>query len=172
MRKTKNRIVVLAVAGILALSSPTLAGKPPWAGGGHKGGDDEQGERHHQRHEHGDNDDSRGHDRDDGKTFVYFGGHHREVIRSYYHEEFRTGNCPPGLAKKHNGCMPPGLAKKWRIGRPLPPGTVIYELPPVVITQFGPPPVGYRYVRVDSDILLLAVGTGMVIDALQNLTGN
>jgi len=23
-----------------------------------------------------------------------------------------TGWCPPGLAKKHNGCMPPGLAKK------------------------------------------------------------
>ena len=22
------------------------------------------------------------------------------------------GRCPPGLAKKHNGCMPPGLAKK------------------------------------------------------------
>ena len=22
-------------------------------------------------------------------------------------------NCPPGLAKKHNGCMPPGQAKKY-----------------------------------------------------------
>nr|NUR37075.1 hypothetical protein [Sphingomonas sp.] len=32
------------------------------------------------------------------------------------------GGCPPGLAKKHNGCMPPGQAKKlyrgqrWRSG--------------------------------------------------------
>jgi hypothetical protein len=32
------------------------------------------------------------------------------------------GGCPPGLAKKHNGCMPPGQAKKlyrgerWRNG--------------------------------------------------------
>jgi len=28
------------------------------------------------------------------------------------------GNCPPGLAKKHNGCMPPGQAKKlYRVGQ-------------------------------------------------------
>ena len=32
------------------------------------------------------------------------------------------GGCPPGLAKKHNGCLPPGQAKKlyrgqrWRSG--------------------------------------------------------
>ena len=30
-----------------------------------------------------------------------------------------NGHCPPGLAKKHNGCQPPGQAKKqgyYRIG--------------------------------------------------------
>ena len=31
--------------------------------------------------------------------------------------------CPPGLAKKHNGCMPPGLAKKQGIYHP---GDIIY----------------------------------------------
>ena len=25
-------------------------------------------------------------------------------------------NCPPGLAKKHNGCVPPGHAKRWNRG--------------------------------------------------------
>jgi len=28
------------------------------------------------------------------------------------HGHGRGGGCPPGLAKKHNGCMPPGQAKK------------------------------------------------------------
>ena len=28
------------------------------------------------------------------------------------HYRFASANCPPGLAKKHNGCMPPGQAKK------------------------------------------------------------
>ena len=26
--------------------------------------------------------------------------------------KYDTRHCPPGLAKKHNGCMPPGLAKR------------------------------------------------------------
>ncbi len=33
------------------------------------------------------------------------------------------GNCPPGLAKKHNGCLPPGQAKKlYDVGQRLPYG--------------------------------------------------
>jgi len=31
---------------------------------------------------------------------------------------YGVGGCPPGLAKKHNGCMPPGQAKKlYRTGQ-------------------------------------------------------
>jgi hypothetical protein len=34
---------------------------------------------------------------------------------------YGVGGCPPGLAKKHNGCMPPGQAKKlYRIGQRYP----------------------------------------------------
>lgn len=38
------------------------------------------------------------------------------------HGGYGTRGCPPGLAKKHNGCLPPGRAKKlyrgdhWRSG--------------------------------------------------------
>jgi Ni/Co efflux regulator RcnB len=37
--------------------------------------------------------------------------------------------------------------------------------------QIGPPPAGHRYVRVAGDILLIAIGTGMVVDAIQDLGG-
>jgi len=30
---------------------------------------------------------------------------------------YGVGGCPPGLAKKHNGCMPPGQAKKLDRGQ-------------------------------------------------------
>ena len=31
---------------------------------------------------------------------------------------YGVGGCPPGLARKHNGCMPPGQAKKmFRVGQ-------------------------------------------------------
>lgn len=30
---------------------------------------------------------------------------------------YGNGGCPPGLAKKHNGCMPPGQARKLARGQ-------------------------------------------------------
>jgi hypothetical protein len=30
---------------------------------------------------------------------------------------YGMGGCPPGLAKKHNGCMPPGQARKLHRGQ-------------------------------------------------------
>lgn len=101
---------------------------------------------------------------------VHFGDRERAIVREYYTERFQAGHCPPGLAKKHNGCMPPGQAKKWAIGRPLPRDVIYYDLPPTVIVEIGAPPPGYKYVRIAADILLIAVGTGMVIDAIEDLS--
>jgi hypothetical protein len=34
---------------------------------------------------------------------------------------YGIGGCPPGLARKHNGCMPPGQAKKlYNVGQRFP----------------------------------------------------
>jgi Ni/Co efflux regulator RcnB len=100
----------------------------------------------------------------------HFGDPHRVHVRDYYESQFRTGKkCPPGLAKKNNGCMPPGQAKKWDVGRPLPHDVRYYEVPRPLLLQLGQPPAGYRYVRVADDILLLATGTRMVVDAIRSL---
>ena len=65
--------------------------------------------------------------------------------------------------------MPPGQARKWQVGQQLPRDVVFYSVPQQLILQIGQPPSGYRYVRVASDILLMAVGTRMVVDAIQDL---
>jgi len=39
-------------------------------------------------------------------------GHGHDYAYGHYDE-----GCPPGLAKKHNGCMPPGQAKKLYRGQ-------------------------------------------------------
>lgn len=169
---------------------PVAADKPEWAGGGggklekhekdHRGNQDRRDEargyddRRGSDERHGDRDGRRGDDRyvrdhDGARVSVRFDDHHRTVIRDYYTREFRSGHCPPGLAKKGNGCMPPGQAKKWQVGRPLPREVVYYDLPPAIVVELGVPPVGHRFVRVASDILLIAVGTGMVIDAIEDL---
>jgi hypothetical protein len=144
-----------------------MADKPEWAGGGKgKSGRDDRGDRRDDRR-----DEHRGARGDrDGKR-AHFEDRHNVLVREYYTENYRGGRCPPGLAKKHNGCMPPGQAKKWQVGRTLPPEVIYYEVPRPLIVKIGLPPSGHRYVRVGGDILMLAIGTGMVIDAIHNLGG-
>ena len=172
--------LALVLAGILATGS-AFADPPPWAGGNKQGkheqedrGDSQkgQGRDKHGKPEQQDRGDSykeRGRDKHDGRESVHFSDQNRIILHDYYAEQFHSGRCPPGLAKKHNGCMPPGQAKKWALGRPLPRDVVYYDLPRTVLVQLDPPPSGHRYVRVASDILLIAVGTGMVVDAIQDL---
>ena len=150
-------VFALLIGGVLA-AGPALAEKPSWAGAG-------KGERGERRGE------PRGERRDVPAAAGrgHFEERHREVVREYYAEQFRGGRCPPGLAKKHNGCLPPGQAKKWQLGRPLPRDVIFYNVPQPLVVQIGLPPPGYRYVRVASDILLIAIGTGMVVDAIQDL---
>jgi Ni/Co efflux regulator RcnB len=99
----------------------------------------------------------------------HFADQHRAAVRDYYGEEFRHGRCPPGLAKKENGCMPPGLVKNWVVGQQLPREVIFHNLPAQLVTQFGQPPAGYRYVRAADDILLIRSRTGLVVDAIPGL---
>ena len=46
---------------------------------------------------------------------------------------------------------------------------IFYDLPPPLVIELGPPPLGYRYARVANDVLLLAIGTGLVVDAITDL---
>lgn len=101
---------------------------------------------------------------------VVFSATQREAARSYFIKEHGRGNCPPGLAKKHNGCLPPGQAKKrYVVGHLLPQGTVVGELPVELSARIGPAPAGYRYGILDGDLVKLAVGTMLVVDAIEGL---
>jgi len=167
MQAPLQRKIALAlfVTGIFA-ASPVFSDKPDWAGHGKpdKGAKDSRdGDRGTDGHD--DHRDGRG----DVRVTVHFDDHQRSVVRDYYEDSFRHGRCPPGLAKKHNGCMPPGQAKKWQLGRPLPRDVIYYDLPSQVVVSLGVPPAGHKYVRVASDILLIAIGTGMVVDAINDL---
>jgi hypothetical protein len=136
--------IAACVAALTLVAPAALAQPPEWAKG--KGQGKGKGKANH------------------------FDNDRRSAIRSYYQEEYRSGFCPPGLAKKHNGCMPPGQAKKqWNVGQPLPAGVVVYDLPPALVVKIGVPPPGYKYVRVASDILMIAAGTSMVVEAIRDL---
>ena len=146
-----NLVLLVLMAGMLALAPAIADGK------GEK--DEQKGKHEKQKGEKGST----------VRRGEYFGDQHRVIVHDYYREQFRTGRCPPGLAKKHNGCMPPGQAKKWTMGRPLPRDVIFYDVPQELVVQIGSPPAGYRYVRVATDLLLIAVATGTVIDAIRDL---
>ena len=97
----------LLIAGLLAVG-PVMAEKPAWAGAG-KGGKNESIDRRDEQKGERRNDDEKSRGDKAGPAAGqrgHFDDQHRVIVREYYTEQFRGGRCPPGLAKKQNGCMP------------------------------------------------------------------
>lgn len=155
----------LWVAGVALAEKPSGAGNgkgnPP---GGKKGYSTSQGEATKDK---GKSHKGSAQGGDDYEN--YFAGKDRGPIDQYYAEQFKAGKCPPGLAKKGNGCQPPGQARKWQFHQPLPRDVIYHDLPPEVSIHLGVPPAGHKFVRVAQDILLIATGTGVVVDAIEDL---
>jgi len=143
---------IAAAAGALLMATPSFAGKPEWAGQGN-------GKKPVAQQENA----------VEIRFGAYFGDDQRSAARSYYGQQAGEGRCPPGLAKKNNGCQPPGQAKQWTTGKRLPSTVTYYAVPNEVVVRLGLPPSGYKYVRVANDILLIAIGTSLVVDAIEDL---
>lgn len=108
-------------------------------------------------------------DRDDVKVGHYFNDDQRNAVRGYYGERYGNGRrCPPGLAKRDNGCRPPGQVR-YVVGQPLPRTVTVYTVPQPVIVQMPVAPPGYRYVRVGNDILLVSPQTQLVVDVISGV---
>ncbi len=115
-------------------------------------------------------DNSESHDEAGSERKHRFDDHQRTVVQDYFVRQHREGKCPPGLAKKHNGCLPRGQAMKWQVGQALPAETNWYELSRALAIQLGEAPTGYRYAAVEENILLVELGTMLVVDVIQALT--
>lgn len=158
-------IVAMITVGLLAVSGAAQADKPDWAGSGKHGkqekrGDDRRDDRRENRYD----------DRRSGPGIEFrFRDNDRRALADYYGGQARAGHCPPGLAKKNNGCLPPGQAKKWQRGYPLPADVRYHDLPREILIRLPSPPPQHRYVQVAGDILLIAVGSSMVIDAVEDI---
>lgn len=153
-------IGALLVTAVIGCSGAALAEKGGQGHGKAKSESADNGEDHG-RPGHDDNNLS-------GKIIISISD--RAVIQRYIDEDYRS-NCPPGLAKKHNGCLPPGQAKKqFGIGFPLAGSVVFQPVPQHWLKHLQPIPAGYRYVRVDRDVLLIAEASKMVIDAVTLLS--
>jgi len=98
---------------------------------------------------------------------LHFSTGSRTRVQSYLRDNYRP-HCPPGLAKKNNGCLPPGQAKKYKVGGFLP--AEHEQLPHGLLALMGPPPSGTFYAMVDKDVLLVTEATKKVLDAITLLS--
>ena len=148
-----SKTIIAAVLAAVAFG-PALADK-----GGNKHGKD------HDKHAYVQSDDR--HDKHGRRDNRAFDDDRHAYVRG--HDVYT--NCPPGLAKKNNGCMPPGQAKKQGIvvGQAVPAGAV-YVIPQRVRTQLPPAPAGYRYAVVGNEVVLVS-NSNLVVDIIRGLLG-
>lgn len=154
-----SKIILSATVAVMALSAPAFAKD----GHGKGRGSDDSHEYEVEHHK------SSGHE-DDGMTTIRIGDDDRSYIHHYLEDSYKR-DCPPGLAKKHNGCLPPGQAKRYTIGYRLPDDVIWAPVPSDILEHLRPAPAGYKYVKVDTDILLIGEASKKVIDAVTLLSG-
>lgn len=179
-----HRIAALAMASFFLVAAPSFAKDHGTEGGGngkHAQKEYQKAQKHADKEYAKDRKDVRKqHEkahkradkrrREDIKQGAYFDDRQRDSVRQYYSHNYGNGKrCPPGLAKKHNGCMPPGHAGHWQIGQPVPRGVTVYTVPQPVIRLLPPPPYGYRYARIGGDIVLVQQQNNLIVDIIIGL---
>lgn len=177
-----RKLAVVTTALLIATSS-AYADKPDKGNGnGNSGKNKEQNESRGKKDDHksggydrGDRDDYRDREgrRDASQSNVFvsfsFGSNETRIVRDYYSGQVSKGKCPPGLAKKGNGCQPPGQAKQWQKGRALGSDVRYYDIPNELRIRLPVPPLNHKYVQLGTDLLLIAVGTAIVVDAVDGI---
>lgn len=111
--------------------------------------------------------------RDDARTDAViervFTNVERALIAEYFGEQWkiaeRTGNLPPGLAKRDE--LPPGLKKQLIRNGKLPPGLAKRDLPNDLLKRLGAAPKGTQRYMVGSDIIMVDIATNVLLDTIK-----
>lgn len=166
--KHSLRIVSLAISSLLLAGSAFAKDK----GEDRDNDGDKHGNKHSEKYEKKAEKQAEKREREEIKQGAYFNDQQRNFAREYYSTTYRDGKrCPPGLAKKNNGCLPPGQERNWVVGQPVPRNVTVYSVAPPVIRMLPPAPYGYRYSRIGGDIVLVQQQNNIIVDIIQGLLG-
>ena len=160
MMKWTKTLTGLILLSQLAATSLAWADKPAWAG---------RPDKHSDKHGNSHKDAEQTYSQGNLSYSLSFSYDDRRVLSDYYQTEAKRGHCPPGLAKKNNGCLPPGQAKKWRRGEALASDLRYTEVPLEIRRRLSPLPPSHRYVQIAGDILIIAAATRLVVDAVEDI---
>lgn len=155
-----SRLLAVAITALLITGTSAYADKPEKGNGNNGNNGKNKNEQYEKRGGKA--------DKNDQPSFS-FRSEDSRLIRDFYGTQAAKGKCPPGLAKKNNGCQPPGQAKKWQRGSPLPSDVRYYDIPNELRLRLPPPPNNYGYVQLGTDVLLIELGTRLVVDAIVDI---
>lgn len=168
LSSTSRHLVALAIASLL-MTGPAFAKEK---GDDHGNSGAKHGNKHSQKNEDKADKKADKREREEIKQGDYFNDQQRAYARQYYSTTYKDGKrCPPGLAKKNNGCMPPGQVQDLVIGQPIPSNIRVYQVALPVIQKLPPAPIGYRYERIGGDIVLVQQQNNIVVDIIKGLLG-
>jgi hypothetical protein len=96
----------------------------------------------------------------------------RDAAFAYYRDEIAAGRCPAPLVRRDKACGAPAAmpTKPWRLDQPLPDSLKADAPPPGLIAKLSPSPAGHQYMRVDTDILIIGIGTRTVAALVVDLS--
>ena len=96
----------------------------------------------------------------------------RDAAYAYYRDEVAAGRCPAPLVRSGKACNAPATApnKVWRLDLPLPDGVKAEAPPPGLIAKLSPSPAGHQYMRIDTDIIIIGIGTRNVAALVVDLS--
>ena len=96
----------------------------------------------------------------------------RDAAFAFYRDEIAAGRCPAPLVRKGKACGAPAAptARAWKLDQPLPDGVKAEAPPPGLIAKLSPSPAGHQYMRVDTDIIVIGLGTRNVAALVVDLS--
>lgn len=147
-----NRLIVAAFVTVTAFTS--LVGTAALADSRDRDRGRDERSWNDDRHDH------RGHDRHDRAYHRHYGDRYYEG--RHYHGRYRVVRYyPPQNYRYH----------RWHRGAYLP---AAYYAPRYVVHNYStyrlrPPPRGYHWVRVDNDVILAAIATGLVANVVSDI---
>lgn len=90
----------------------------------------------------------------------------RIILNNYIEDNYRRSD-PRGWDRHRHGYTSYyQTSRRYMIGYPLPNEVVYYSVPYEIRSHMRPVPVGYQYVRVDNDVLLMNMASKKIIDAV------
>lgn len=162
--------IILAIASIAALVSGAGTAKAdPWHDNGNHWDNRGRNDTYiYRNYDHQDNGRyNYNYQRNVGRPTVIKIYDNDRVILTQYVQDRYYKSYPRSWYQHHHGYPSyRPVERRYIVGYPLPQGVVYYSVPYEIRSRLRPTPIGYEYIRVDNDVLLMNQASKMIVDAV------